>query len=618
MSEKVPGFEKLELSEVMNSLNAEYTSLDGGYQNTATKRERDYKAYAMKPYGNEIVGRSKTVDSTIFDKVEWLTPNLVRPFVEGDDVINVEPEDEDSVAPSAFMKEILDYQLRRADGSWYNVVHSSIKSALIYGQSYAKLHFEKRGGKLPDKVTVEPVHPAEIRFDWDTDDFYKSSVVIHDVSYTASDVKQLKGKPGYIDSAIDNLLENQGNEYKYMTERGSEQRERVNSRMYMGTGAVQFDDENKYYVLHEHYRNMDVDGSGVSVPVIATYSRGNLIRFQKNPFPDQKPPFVVFQCVREPFSGVGWSMSDILGDTQRTRTAVKRDIEDNLASQANGMWGADLTKVSTTGIRLLRNGVAGSVVPVDGDVNRALQSLSPTPMAPHAFQYLSQLSAEADMKSGYTKSATMDSKMLGAKATSAEIVFNSGQMQIWEKAQRMLETGFKVMLRKAISYNQKWLSPSQLKLMFGPNAGDWMLFDKSDIAGRMNADLKISLASDKQEEMGQYMQMFQIASQSAQTIPGMADMAKYAMFKMFDIMGAKEARSFLEDGDESIGGTGGVALPGATIEDAASAGSGADFLGAGSLEGITQVPGLGGVDAASEGLALQEAGIGAEAFGGTV
>jgi hypothetical protein len=616
MSEKVPGFEKLELSEVMNSLNAEYTSLDGGYQNGATKRERDYKMYAMKPYGDEIVGRSKTVDSTIFDKIEWLTPNIVRPFVEGDDVIAVEPEDEDSVVASAYMKEILNYQLKRSQ-SWYDIVHACVKSALIYGNSYAKLHFEKRDGGLPDIVSIEPVHPAEIRFDWDTDDFYSSSVVIHDASLTASDLKKMKGKPGYINSGIDELLGMEGNEYKYMTERGSEQRERVNSRMYLGTGAVQFNDENKYFVVHEHYCNMDVDDSGKSIPVVAMHCRGQLIYFQKNPFPDKKPPFVVFQAVREPFTGVGWSMSDILGDVQRTRTAIKRDIEDNLASQANGMWGADLTKVSNTGIRLLRNGVAGSVVPTDGAPNAAIQSLSPTPMAPHAFQYLNQLSAEADMKSGYTKSATMDSKMLGAKATSAEIVFNSGQMRIWEMAQRMLETGFKVMLRKAIAYNQKWLSASQLKAMFGDQAGEWMKFSKEDIGGKLNATLNISLASDKQEQISMYSQMYQMAIQNSATDPNASKMAEFAWVKMFELMGIKEARYFLEDRN-AVGGTGGVALPGGMEEEAGAAGIGADVLGAGSLEGITEIAGLGGVDAASEGLALEEAGLGAEAFGGTV
>ena len=616
MSDKVPGFDKLELSEVMNSLNAEYTSLDGGYQNGATKRERDYRMYAMKPYGDEIIGRSKTVDSTIFDKIEWLTPNIVRPFVEGDDVIQVEPEDMDSAVASAYMKEILNYQLKRSQ-SWYDIVHSCVKSALIYGNSYAKLHYEKREGNLPDIVRIEPVHPAEIRFDWDTDEFYNSSIVVHDASLTASDLKKMKGKAGYIDSAIDELLDMEGNDYKYMTDRGSEQRERVNSRMYLGTGAVQFNDENKYFVVHEHYCNMDVDGSGKSVPVVAMHCRGQLIYFQKNPFPDKKPPFVVFQAIREPFTGVGWSMSDVLGDIQRTRTSIKRDIEDNLASQANGMWGADLTKVSNTGIRLLRNGVPGSVVPTDGAPNAAIQSLSPTPMAPHAFQYLGQLSAEADMKSGYTKSATMDSKMLGAKATSAEIVFNSGQMRIWEMAQRMLETGFKVILRKAIAYNQKWLSAGQLKKMFGDDAGDWMKFSKDDIGGKLNANLNISLASDKQEQMNVYMQMFQMASQQAGTMPKSAQMAEYAFTKIFDLMGAKEARYFLED-NNAVGGSKGALVPGGLQQEAATAGEGADVLGAGSLEGITEVAGFGGVDAASEGLALEEAGLGAEAFGGTV
>ena len=616
MSEKVPGFEHLDMREVINSLDAEYTSLEGGYQNGAAKRERDYKLYAMKPYGDEIVGRSKTVDSTIFDKIEWLTPNIVRPFTEGDDVISVEPEDIDSVVGASYMSEILDYQIKRSQ-SWYDIVHTSVKGALIYGNSYAKLHFEKREGSLPDIVRIEPIHPSEIRFDWDCDDFYSSSVVIHDVSLTKSDVLKLKGKKGYIDEGIDKLISASGSDYKYMNVNGSEHQERANSRVYLGSGASQSNEENKYYILHEHYCNTDVDSSGKSVPIIATYSNGVLIRFERNPFPDKKPPIVVFQAVKEPFSPVGWSMADILYDIQHTRTCIKRDIEDNLSSQANGMWGADGSKISQNGIRLLRNGIAGSVILTDGDPNRAVHSLSPTPMANHAFNYLAQLSAEADMKSGYTKSATMDSKMLGAKATSAEIVFNSGQMRIWEMAQRMLETGFKPMIRKAIAYNQKWLSDSQLKLMFGDSAGKWMMLNKDDIGGKLNASLKISLASDKQEQIGIYTQMFQLASQQAATMPKAAKMAEYAFTKLFDLMGAKEARFYLED-ETDVGGTGGALVPGGLEEEARAAGSGTDALDVISLEGITPLEGFGGMDAGNQGLALDESGVGAASFGGTI
>ena len=605
--ETVKGFDSLKIGDVMASLDSEYNSLDGGYQNGATKRERDYKIYAMKPYGNEIPGRSKTVDSTTFDKVEWLTPNLVRPFVESDEVIEVEPEDEDSYVASQYMREILTYQLKRSQ-SWYDIVHSSVKGALIWGQSYAKVHFERRKN-APDMVRIEPVHPSEIRYDTDCDNFYDSSVIVHDVSKTASEIKEMIGQPGYNKEAIEELLGLRGNDYKYLNERGAEQRERVNSRMYMGNGASQFDEENKYFVLHEHYRKMDVDGSGIAVPIIATYSRGHLIKFTKNPFPDQEPPFVVFQAIREPFSSLGWSMGDVLGDVQNTRTSIKRDIEDNLAAQANGMWAADMRYIDPMGIRMLRNGVAGSVVPHNGGKP---ESLAPLPMAPQAFNYLNSLSAEADMKSGYTKSATMDSKMLGAKATSAENVFNSGQMQIWEKAQRMLETGFKPLLRKAIAYNQKWLSASQLKLMFGETAGKWMTFSKDDIGGRLNSTLKISLASDKAERVGVLMNAFQIASQQAATIPGMDKFAKYLLVKILDEQGVKEARSFLED-DKDVTGTGGVTTPTGLEDDAR-----AQSEEGGSLEGVTALENFAGVDIGSAGVALDEAGLGAESFGGTV
>jgi hypothetical protein len=549
--DKLPKFNNLDLSELKNELDTEYKSLQSGYDTAKTKRVDAYSRYSMKPYDNEVPGRSKSVDSTIFDKVEWLLAALLRPIVEGEEAVNIIPEGPDDVPAAEYLRELITYQLKKKN-KWFLFHHTMIKQSHIGGDSYGKLHWEP-ANKIDGAayVRIEAIRPSQIRYDWSKADFYDSDVIIHDTPITRSDIVAMnKDTDGYIKANVQYVLDSDSGDTNKQTadsKQSESNTEYANSRMHVGDGVSVTDKASKFYTLTEHWTKKDIDGSGIAQSVVASYINGVIVRFMKNPYPDGKPPFIYAQGIREPFSSLGWSQNDVLGDIQKNVTAINRDIIDNLALQTNGMWEVDTNYVDPQGVRLLTQGIAGSVIPVDRP--QSINPLSPLPISAQAFEYRSVLQSDADSRSGFTKSESMDTKMLRSTATAANIVSSSSQLRVWEMAQRYVETAVKPMIRKVIAYNQAWLPKTSIQKVFGPDAGKWIFPDKSDIGGYFAVDIDVSLAGDKQDKVNQIMTYAQYMGPYAEQIPKLGDALEYMSEKVASLMGLKDFQAYVKGAD---------------------------------------------------------------------
>jgi len=104
--------------------------------------------------------------------------------------------------------------------------------------------------------------------------------------------------------------------------------------------SFQFNDEaRKRIVAYEYWGLWDIEGNDRLVPIVATWVGDTLIRLEKNPFPDQKPPFVVVPYMPIKRSLFGETDAELLEDNQRILGAVTRGMIDLLARSANGQTG---------------------------------------------------------------------------------------------------------------------------------------------------------------------------------------------------------------------------------------------------------------------------------------
>lgn len=104
--------------------------------------------------------------------------------------------------------------------------------------------------------------------------------------------------------------------------------------------AFQFKDAaRKKAVAYEYWGYYDIEGDGTLQAIVATWIGSTLIRMELNPFPDEKPPFVLVRYLPVKRELYGETDAELLEDNQRIYGAVTRGIIDSFGRSANSQIG---------------------------------------------------------------------------------------------------------------------------------------------------------------------------------------------------------------------------------------------------------------------------------------
>jgi hypothetical protein len=95
----------------------------------------------------------------------------------------------------------------------------------------------------------------------------------------------------------------------------------------------------KKVVAYEYWGQYDINNDGELVPIVATWIGDVLIRMEKNPFPDQKLPFIVVPYLPVKRELYGEPDAEMLEDNQKILGAITRGMIDLLGRSANGQQG---------------------------------------------------------------------------------------------------------------------------------------------------------------------------------------------------------------------------------------------------------------------------------------
>lgn len=99
------------------------------------------------------------------------------------------------------------------------------------------------------------------------------------------------------------------------------------------------DSSRKKVVAYEYWGYYDIEGNGKLEPIVATWIGDTLIRMEKNPFPDEKLPFVVVPYLPRLREVYGEPDAELLEDNQKIQGAVYRGLIDLLGRSANSQQG---------------------------------------------------------------------------------------------------------------------------------------------------------------------------------------------------------------------------------------------------------------------------------------
>ncbi len=124
-----------------------------------------------------------------------------------------------------------------------------------------------------------------------------------------------------------------------------------------GDSSANFTDDARInFIVHEYWGYWDVDGSGITTPIVVAWVNDVLIRMEENPYPDREIPFVSNAYIPERYSIYGKPDGYLLREQQAIIGAVTRGAIDSMARSANAQEGMRMDALDAINLRKYRAG----------------------------------------------------------------------------------------------------------------------------------------------------------------------------------------------------------------------------------------------------------------------
>lgn len=265
---------------------------------------------------------------------------------------------------------------------------------------------------------------------------------------------------------------------------------------------------------YEYWGYYDIDGSGISRPIVCTWIGDTLIRAEENPYPDKRFPFVFIPFMPVKDSLYGEPDAELLIDNQRIQGAVMRAVIDSLAKNSAGQTGFAKGSLDAVNFNKFRNGDDFEFNSTAGDVRQTIYT-STMPQIPDTVPFmLNLINNDAESITGvraFSQSGISGVNM-GQTAEAAR-----GAMDAASKREmgivRRLGNGLVEVARKFISMNAQFLEEGEVVRL--TNA-EFVPVKRDDLRG--DFDLRINISTPEEDT-----QKAQVLSMMTQTIGNTLD-----------------------------------------------------------------------------------------------
>lgn len=256
--------------------------------------------------------------------------------------------------------------------------------------------------------------------------------------------------------------------------------------------SFKFNDKaRKKLVVYEYWGYWDIDGSGITKAIVASWVGNTLIRMEENPFPDKKPPFVVFNYIPEVNSVYGIPDAELLEDNQAILGAITRGVIDLLGKSANSQTGYMKGLLDPTNKRLYRNGEDYEFNPIANPAHAVFTHKYPE-VPNSAMNLINMMNGEAESLSGVKAFAGsgITASHLGDVAVGIRGVLDAVSKREMTVLRR-LSNGFINMGRKIISMNSEFLNEEEVVRVTNEQ---FIKVRRDDLLGNFDLHLTISTA----------------------------------------------------------------------------------------------------------------------------
>jgi len=220
------------------------------------------------------------------------------------------------------------------------------------------------------------------------------------------------------------------------------------------------DDLRKRIVAYEYWGYYDIHKTDELVPIVATWIGDTLVRMEENPFPDEKPPFVVVPYLPVRRQLMGEPDAEILEDNQQILGAVTRGMIDLLGRSANAQQGMAKGFLDVTNRRRFDKGMDYEFNPGAGSPATAVHQHIYPEIPNSAVTMINFQNSEAEAMSGVKSfSGGLSGEAYGDVATGIKGVLDAAakrEMNILRRlAKGMVDIGNKLMAMNAVFLSEE-------------------------------------------------------------------------------------------------------------------------------------------------------------------
>ena len=495
---------KLNKSQILKALQADLKAADVLQKETIAKINEWRREYNGEKYGNEVKGKSQIVSKDIKKQAEWLHPSLLDPFVNTQDIVKVNPVTWEDTEAARQNEILLNYQFCRQFDR-YNFMTKALKILQMEGTLVVQTGWDY----LDEEVEVEK--EVVVEYDDGSVEIEIEKVVETRIKKNQPTAVVCRNEDIFIDpTCMDDMDKCQFVVHRYETDYSTLKQDgrykNLDKVMKSDDGEsssdTDFDEEDKTsfrfqdnprkkLLVYEYWGNYDVNNDGIAEPIVCAWIGNTIIRLESNPYPDQKPPFLIVPFNSVPFQIYGESDAELISDNQKIKTAITRGIIDNMAQSNNGQIG--VRKGALQDMANKKKFLEGKNFEFVGTPNDFWYG-SYNQIPSSAFDMLAVQNNEIESLTAVKSfSGGLTGQSLGSTATSTRGVLDATAVRRLNRVRNIAENLVKPLMRKWMAYNNEFLEEEQVVRV--TNA-EFVQIRRDDLEGLIDLEISISTAED--------------------------------------------------------------------------------------------------------------------------
>jgi len=421
---------------------------------------------------------SNYISREAFKQIEWVKAQLKNPFISNDTIARLNPDGRSDRDFSIQTEKLINfYYTKKFDR--YNYTTDAFSVLLIEGTLVTRTGWDYLGEETEIEVpitdvdangqpivigstqvtkeipiinnpTATVVKNEDIFIDPTANEQDDIQFVIHRREVRLSDLKRKEHIYKNLDKVEENSRDGNSN-YSYAA---------TYDQNLNPNNNVNIEGKKEKLYMYEYWGNIEDPETGEVKPMVCCWIGDVIIRLDDNPYNDQKIPYIVTQCIKEPFSIWGKSYVELLENHQKVMTGITRGILDDIAQSNSKQLGIQKGNLDPVNLKKYIN---NEVFEFNLSPNAFYQGQY-NRIPSEVFKTLQDFQADAQVTTGVVpfQGGQGTQSIYGSQAGKAGQM-NSMMLRELDMVINIADNLIKPMLRKWVEYIYDLLEPEEIE-----------------------------------------------------------------------------------------------------------------------------------------------------------